>query len=161
MASCGLASPASSDWRAQSKVAALRITLARLQAEVYGKPLRFEDDLKAFPDYIRNQTDLYNKRQTAYKDDISSRLPQSRPRNGKRVACIGAGPASYVGVAVPVVAMTISTLLEGYRWTPLAIGGSGKLDFVGVQKLVSARPSMWANAPPSGAGASVPRSTRK
>ncbi len=56
----------------QAKVAALRITLARLQAEVYGKPLSFDANLKAYPDYIRNQTDLYNKRQTAYKDDIQS-----------------------------------------------------------------------------------------
>lgn len=36
---------------------------------------------------------------------------------------IGAGPASYVGVATPVVAMSLSTLLEGYRWTwPAAAG---------------------------------------
>lgn len=36
---------------------------------------------------------------------------------------IGAGPASYVGVAIPVVAMTISTLLENYRWTFPAVAG--------------------------------------
>jgi drug/metabolite transporter (DMT)-like permease len=30
---------------------------------------------------------------------------------------VGAGPASYVGVTTPVVAMLFSTLLEGYRWT--------------------------------------------
>lgn len=53
-----------------AKVAALRITLARLHAEVYGKPLSFEPDLQAYPEFIRNQTDLYNKRQTAFKDDI-------------------------------------------------------------------------------------------
>jgi NADPH-dependent glutamate synthase beta subunit-like oxidoreductase len=29
-----------------------------------------------------------------YKDDIRPRLPQPGPRNGKRVACVGAGPAS-------------------------------------------------------------------
>lgn len=55
-----------------AKVAALNITLARLHAEVYGKPLKFEKELLAYPDYIRNQTDLYNKRQTAFKDDISA-----------------------------------------------------------------------------------------
>lgn len=53
-----------------AKVAALRITLARLHAEVYGKPLTFETALLAYPEYIRNQTDLYNKRQIAFKDDI-------------------------------------------------------------------------------------------
>jgi adhesin transport system membrane fusion protein len=54
----------------RSKVAALRITLARLHAEVYGKALQFESDLLQYTEYIRNQTDLYNKRQTAFKDDI-------------------------------------------------------------------------------------------
>lgn len=54
----------------RAKVAALRITLARLHAEVYTKPLEFEPDLLQFTEYIRNQTDLYNKRQTAFKDDI-------------------------------------------------------------------------------------------
>lgn len=56
----------------KAKVAALRITVARLQAEVYGKPLRFDSDLQAYGDYIRNQTDLYNRRQTAFSEDISS-----------------------------------------------------------------------------------------
>jgi drug/metabolite transporter (DMT)-like permease len=39
------------------------------------------------------------------------------------VARIGAGPASYVGVAIPVVAMTLSTLFEGYRWSLPAVTG--------------------------------------
>jgi adhesin transport system membrane fusion protein len=62
------AAAAVSDTR--SKVAALRITLARLHAEVYGKRIEFEPDLLPYTEYIRNQTDLYNKRQTAFKDDI-------------------------------------------------------------------------------------------
>jgi drug/metabolite transporter (DMT)-like permease len=33
---------------------------------------------------------------------------------------VGAGPASYVGVTTPVIAMLLSTLFEDYRWTPLA-----------------------------------------
>ena len=56
----------------KAKVAALRITVSRLQAEVYGKPLRFESDLQIYSDYIRNQTDLYNRRQTAFNGDIGS-----------------------------------------------------------------------------------------
>lgn len=55
-----------------AKVAALRITLARLQAETYAKPLRFDDELRNYTEYIRNQTDLYNKRQTAFHDDINA-----------------------------------------------------------------------------------------
>jgi adhesin transport system membrane fusion protein len=53
-----------------AKVAALNITLARLHAEVYSKPLVFDKELLSYTDYIRNQTDLYNKRQTAFNDDI-------------------------------------------------------------------------------------------
>ncbi len=30
---------------------------------------------------------------------------------------VGAGPASYVGVSTPVIALLLSTLVEGYRWT--------------------------------------------
>ncbi|MGV3553721.1 MAG: DMT family transporter [Croceibacterium sp.] len=37
---------------------------------------------------------------------------------------IGAGRAAYHNVLVIVVAMVISTLLEGYRWSALAIGGA-------------------------------------
>jgi drug/metabolite transporter (DMT)-like permease len=37
---------------------------------------------------------------------------------------LGPGRAAYNGVAVPVVAMGLSTLFEGYRWTGLAVGGA-------------------------------------
>jgi drug/metabolite transporter (DMT)-like permease len=30
---------------------------------------------------------------------------------------VGPGPAAYVGIATPVVALLVSTLFEGYRWT--------------------------------------------
>ena len=36
---------------------------------------------------------------------------------------VGAGPASFVGVATPVIALLLSTLVEGYRWTPVAALG--------------------------------------
>jgi drug/metabolite transporter (DMT)-like permease len=36
---------------------------------------------------------------------------------------IGAGRAAYSAVLFPIVALTISTLLEGYRWTGLAVLG--------------------------------------
>jgi len=54
----------------QAKVAALRITLTRLQAEVYEKPLLFAPELLQYPDYIDNQTALFQKRQTALREDI-------------------------------------------------------------------------------------------
>ena len=36
---------------------------------------------------------------------------------------VGAGPSSYVAVATPVIALLLSTFLEGYRWTPIAAAG--------------------------------------
>ena len=36
---------------------------------------------------------------------------------------IGAGPAAFVNVFVPVVALLLSTLFEGYRWTWVAALG--------------------------------------
>ena len=36
----------------------------------------------------------------------------------------GPGPAAYNGVAVPVVAMALSTVFEGYHWSVLAGGGA-------------------------------------
>jgi drug/metabolite transporter (DMT)-like permease len=36
---------------------------------------------------------------------------------------IGAGPSAFVGVATPVVAMTLSSFLEDYRWTAVAALG--------------------------------------
>ena len=37
---------------------------------------------------------------------------------------IGPAKAAYSSVLVPIIAMGFSTALEGYRWTPLAIGGA-------------------------------------
>ena len=51
---------------------------------------------------------------------------------------IGAGLAAYTNVVVPVVAMALSTLFEGYRWTPLAVGGSV---LAGVGLLIALSPS--------------------
>ena len=36
---------------------------------------------------------------------------------------VGAGPSSFVGVATPVIAMLLSTLFEGYRWSAVALAG--------------------------------------
>jgi drug/metabolite transporter (DMT)-like permease len=37
---------------------------------------------------------------------------------------IGPGKAAYTGVIIPVVAMLLSSIFEGYVWSPLAIGGA-------------------------------------
>ena len=36
---------------------------------------------------------------------------------------VGAGPSSYIAVATPVIAMLLSTVFEGYRWTGTAVVG--------------------------------------
>ena len=42
----------------------------------------------------------------------------------KLIRELGPGRAAYNGVLVPVVAMGLSTLFEGYRWTALNISGA-------------------------------------
>jgi drug/metabolite transporter (DMT)-like permease len=37
---------------------------------------------------------------------------------------IGAGKAAYTGVVIPFVAMALSTLFEGYLWSPQAMAGA-------------------------------------
>lgn len=36
---------------------------------------------------------------------------------------VGAGPSGYTAAVIPLVAMLVSTLFEGYRWTPAAVAG--------------------------------------
>lgn len=57
---------------AQAKVAALRITLTRLKAEVYGRPLVFDKELLVYGEFISAQTDLYRKRQRAIQNDVAA-----------------------------------------------------------------------------------------
>lgn len=57
------------------------------------------------------------------------------------IRMIGPGPAAYSSVIVPVIAMGISTVFEGYRWTLLAAAG-GALAMAGlVIALTARRPS--------------------
>ncbi|MDY0403061.1 HlyD family efflux transporter periplasmic adaptor subunit [Sulfurovum sp.] len=56
----------------RSKVAALKATLIRLQAEVFDKPLVFPDELKGYPEFISNQTELFKRRQQAIRDQTTA-----------------------------------------------------------------------------------------
>lgn len=56
----------------QGKVMALRITLARLRAEVYGEKLVFEPAMRPYKALVENQTNLYNRRKTAFTEDIQA-----------------------------------------------------------------------------------------
>ena len=37
---------------------------------------------------------------------------------------MGPAEAAWTSVLIPIIAMAISTMVEGYRWTPLSVGGS-------------------------------------
>jgi drug/metabolite transporter (DMT)-like permease len=39
------------------------------------------------------------------------------------IRAVGPGPAAWSSVLIPIIAMGFSTLLEGYVWAPLSIGG--------------------------------------
>lgn len=55
-----------------SKTAALRAKLSRLNAEIFDKPLVFTQDVKNYPEYVQNQTALYNRRRQAINEEVSS-----------------------------------------------------------------------------------------
>ena len=56
----------------KAKVAALKATLARLKAEVYGKALEFDKGLNDYPEFMENQKALFQRRQQALHDDIKA-----------------------------------------------------------------------------------------
>src|SRR5690606_38738955 len=56
----------------RGKEAALRTALARVEAELYDRPLVFDDALKPYADFIANQTSLYEKRRSALSDELQT-----------------------------------------------------------------------------------------
>lgn len=57
----------------RAKVAALRATLARLRAEVFGRPLVFEGiDPLAYRPFMTNQADLFKRRKQALEEEIAT-----------------------------------------------------------------------------------------
>ncbi|MFL1731979.1 HlyD family efflux transporter periplasmic adaptor subunit [Moraxella oculi] len=55
-----------------SKVAALQAKVSRLEAEIFNKRLSFPKSVGDYPEYIHNQTELYNRRRQAIEQDVSS-----------------------------------------------------------------------------------------
>lgn len=55
-----------------TKIAALKAKIARLDAEIFNKPLKFPAEIKNYPEYIQNQTDLYTRRRQAIDQDVAS-----------------------------------------------------------------------------------------
>jgi len=54
------------------KVAALKATLVRLHAEVFGRPLVFPPEVKQHPSFVTNQTELFQRRQQALKAELGT-----------------------------------------------------------------------------------------
>lgn len=57
---------------------------------------------------------------------------------------VGPGKAAYSSLLVPILAMALSTLFEGYAWTPLAISG-GLVALAGMAIALAAGRSRGAN----------------
>lgn len=56
----------------QGKVAALSAALVRLHTEVLGARLTFPENVKAYPQFIANQTELYKRRKQALASEIDA-----------------------------------------------------------------------------------------
>jgi adhesin transport system membrane fusion protein len=56
----------------KAKLAGLKATVARLQAETLGRPLLFPAELNDYPEFKTNQTALYRNRQTALREEIAA-----------------------------------------------------------------------------------------
>ena len=61
------------------------------------------------------------------------------------IRAIGPAKAAYSSVLIPIIAMAISTIFEGYHWSPLALGG-GLLAIAGL--LIALRSGKAAPPPP-------------
>jgi len=59
-------------FESKSKVAALSTVVDRLKSEAFGVPLSFGIDSISYPEFRKNQTELFNKRKSSINDDISS-----------------------------------------------------------------------------------------
>lgn len=54
------------------KEAALRAAKARIEAELYGRALRFDEALADYPDFVANQRSLFDKRVTALRAELTT-----------------------------------------------------------------------------------------
>ncbi len=57
---------------ARGKVASLLSAMSRINAELFDRPLSFPPEVQEFPEFVANQTMLYNKRRQALNDQINA-----------------------------------------------------------------------------------------
>ncbi len=55
-----------------SKTAALTAKVVRLKAEIFDQPLIFPEEVLKYPEYVENQTQLYNRRRQAIQEEVAS-----------------------------------------------------------------------------------------
>lgn len=55
---------------ARAKVASLQSSMARINAELFDRPLEFPEEVLDYPDFVANQTMLYDKRRQALRDQV-------------------------------------------------------------------------------------------
>lgn len=78
----------------RGKAAALRASIARLESELFDKPLNFGDVATEFPEYAQNQQLLYQRRKTALNEDVQAlvsilRITQSELSINKQLLSTG------------------------------------------------------------------------
>ena len=56
----------------RAKVASLKTSMARINAELFDKPLKFPDETKTYPEFTQNQAMLYQKRRQALNDQLGA-----------------------------------------------------------------------------------------
>jgi adhesin transport system membrane fusion protein len=56
----------------QGKVASLLSEQSRINAELFDRPLSFPAEVRAYPEFVANQTSLYQKRRLAQQDQLAS-----------------------------------------------------------------------------------------
>lgn len=56
----------------RAKVAAFRSTMVRIEAELYDRPLSFPANVRAYPDFVANQTALYQKRRQSITSELAA-----------------------------------------------------------------------------------------
>lgn len=54
-----------------AKVVALRAAIQRAEAELEQRPLQFSEDVRAFPDIVSSQRDLFERRRTLQSEELS------------------------------------------------------------------------------------------
>ncbi|MEN9933120.1 MAG: hypothetical protein RIS17_1693 [Pseudomonadota bacterium] len=56
----------------RAKVAAFKSIMARIEAELYDRPLSFPAEVRAYPEFVSNQTALFSKRRFAITSEIAA-----------------------------------------------------------------------------------------